>query len=79
MSLSARALRVLLVEIESLAEALNLTRGVDDALRARIERMTLVAHIDSHRRARRSSLECVPTGARDGRVHVLGVDSLFHD
>lgn len=73
-----RTLLYLLVEVESLAEALDLTGRVHNALRARVEGVALVAHVDPHRRTGGACLKRVAARARHSRLNVLWMDTWFH-
>src|SRR5690348_12701945 len=76
-SMLNRSLRVL-IQIEALAEALHAPGGIEDALLAREERVTLRAHVHTQLRLGAAHRKGVATGARDGRLDVLRMNSGFH-
>src|SRR5438132_7994869 len=59
-------------------EALDLPGGVDDALRAGVEGVTVRAELDADCRPGRAGLERVAADAGDLRVDVLGMDAWLH-
>src|SRR6056297_647093 len=59
-------------------EAVDPSTGVHELLLARVEGVALVAQLDADAVDGRPRFERVPTGARDGRERVLGVDVLLH-
>jgi hypothetical protein len=66
--------------LQALHEAVDLARGVDDALLARVERVALRANVDLELRRRRANSIGVPARADDARFGVvLGMDFFFHD
>lgn len=71
-------LRLALGDVEALAEALNASRGVQNALRASIEWMALGAHINMHLALGAADCECVAAGAGNASGLIRWVDSRFH-
>jgi len=63
---------------ELLAEALNASRGVDQALLAREERVALRADVGVNLGLRGAGLEGVSAGALHGRRVVLWMDAGLH-
>jgi len=59
-------------------EALNLSRGVHDALLTGVERVADIAEVGSQVLACRARREGVAARARDRCLFVLGVESLLH-
>jgi hypothetical protein len=71
-------LRLFLVEIEALAETLDTTSGIENALLASVEWMALRAHIHLEDRLCAANGEGVATGTRYRRLNILGMNSGFH-
>lgn len=62
-----------------LTEFLDAAGRVDDLLFARVERMTVRAHLDLQVMPERGArLERVPAAAGDGDLFVFGMDAGFH-
>src|ERR671931_1594370 len=64
--------------LEPPLEALDAAAGVEQLLLAGVERVAVRADLDVQLGLRRTRLERVPAGARDGRVDVLGMDPRLH-
>jgi hypothetical protein len=73
-----RASARLLLLAELLAEALDASRGIHEALLAREERVALRAHVRVDLRLRGSGLERIAAGALHRRRMVFGMDVGFH-
>src|SRR6185437_6418047 len=71
-------LRLILVEVETPAEALDATSGVENALLARVEWMALRADIHLEDGLRAADGEGIATSARYRGLNILGVNSGFH-
>ena len=64
---------------ELAGEALDATGVVNELLLASVEGVASVAKLDGELRNGRVGLEGVASGATDGALDVLGVDTLLHD
>ena len=65
--------------IKPLAESLDSSSGIEDALLTRIERVTLGADVNFEHALGASYLERLTAGARYGSVGVIGVNTSLHD
>src|SRR5690349_19794331 len=64
--------------LEPALEPLHPAAGVHQLLLARVERVAVRADLDVELRLRGPRLERVPTGARHGGDHVVGMDVSLH-
>jgi hypothetical protein len=69
---------VLFGVLQSPLEALNLARGIHQALFACEKRMTCGAHVDMQILFRRARLPGIATTTRDRGQFVFGMDASFH-
>jgi hypothetical protein len=66
------------IDVESLAEALDLTCGVNESLRPRVERVAVRTDVDFQDRPCGPRLKAITTRTLHGRFHILRMDSLLH-
>ncbi len=71
-------LRLVLVNVEALAEALDAARRIQNALLARIERMALRANVHLEDWLRASYGKRVATCAANSGLYVIGMNSRLH-
>ena len=69
---------ILLVQIETLLEAINTSAGIYQLLLTGEERVTLRANVNDDVLLGRASLNDVATSATNGRLLIIGMDALLH-
>jgi hypothetical protein len=72
-------LRLILVNVEAPAEALDTARRIQNALLTRIEWVALRANVNLQDRLRASYSKRVATRAADGGFYIIWVNSRLHD
>lgn len=68
----------LLLQAETLIEAINASTGVNQLLLTGVEGMALAAYFDTDLRTSRTGLDNVAAGAGDGAIHIVGMDTCLH-
>ena len=71
-------LRLLLLQVETLLEAVNTAAGINQLLLAGIEGMAVAADFHADIGLGGTGLELVTTSALDGGHLIVGMDTLFH-
>ena len=71
-------LRLALINVKALAEALDAARRIQNALLTRIERVALRANVNLEDRLRASYGKRVATCAGNSGLYVVGMDSRLH-
>ncbi len=68
----------LLIQVEALLKAINTSAGVYQLLLTGEERMALRANVDNDVLLRGARFDDVAASATNGRLVILGMDSLLH-